>query len=438
MSLAKRIAVVVLMTAFHCSAVERDDSGLGQVLLFPFFTTVNGWDSYLNISRPTSVLRIRVIDGLTGTATSTFAAYLKPGENLRIAMTESQSGSAVFRVAEGSCLLSDSGSWGGSGFDFPLSSQTGMIEVYAVNVDDDPPSSILSKSSCEALAQRWEPGGAWSADSNESIRQNGVDKLISGHVDWVNVELGLSAEVPAIALSNVMAEVPHSSPWSIGPSLLDADPIARLKNGDLVVPPSQQGIDAVALVLSTQEGTITNDVVLDRGVAARTDWIVSFPLRGYKNYGGYEVQIHDTYKFCNEFNFGSGDGTFINPLTRLWSYVGGGESSSPFTDIDPAPLVSYSGFLCDAVNLLNFGKGSPIFLHPDDSLQLNVPVGEPPFDFDASSVSLQYRFSDGFSEQNKNNGRPVVAYRVSVFLNGMLSNSGVLANYMFVKPHIVE
>ena len=111
------------------------------------------------------------------------------------------------------------------------------------------------------------------------------------------------------------------------------------------------------------------------------DWIASFPLRGYKDFGDYHVEI---------------DGV-----------------------------------------MRTFEENSPIFLTPGSRLQESIAEGKG-FEFPSESISVRYNFSDGNSDSTKNDGRPVVAYRVTSCVTGILDGGNVLSNFMFLRPHIVE
>jgi hypothetical protein len=439
----------ILLTSLVCFtpfalAVERSDNGKGQVLLFPFFTTENGWDSYINTILSVSdrkYLKVRVLNGVDGAVVNSFNVYIKQAENWRAALAQIEPNNPILRVSEGYCTISSDGSFGGPGTDFPLNTSTGLIEVYQVGVRDDRLTNVLMNASCEELAQRWEEGGAWDENPMADLNVTELHADIIGQFEIINVARGLSSEQPAIGLRDFMPSIPHTAPGSNSPNLADAEPIARLDTGEIVQPESGEGIDAVALLLSTRKGTITNDVVLSTEVAASTDWIVSFPLRGYKDYGSHQVEIDGVMRTCNE-NEPTGDAAVYidTQLHNHWTSWGGGRYwSGTLLEIDPVPPQRYTPFLCYAVNVLTFGDTAPILLSPGSILQENVglvPDGD--LQFPSDSFTVTYTFSDGSSLPEKNDGRPVVAYRVTSFVNGTLEGGNVLSNYLFMRPHVVE
>lgn len=106
-------------------------------------------------------------------------------------------------------------------------------------------------------------------------------------------------------------------------------------------------------------------------------------------------------------------------------------------DIDPTPMGPHAPFLCYSVNVLAFDERPSVFL-PDDSKLLTT--AESTLTSSSPSSTLQYTFSDGFvySTLAKNEGRPVLAFRATTFVNGTLNGGSILANYMILKAHKVD
>lgn len=416
------------------SAVQRDYFGEGQVLLFPFFTAENGWDTYLNVSTRydrSIILKVRVLDGEDGVVVNTFNVYLDQFQNWRAAIAQNVDDQSILRIAEGACAIADSGVFGGAGTDFPLATATGMIEVYEVGTLRGDSEDL----GCEELANQWLAGGVWATDPLEEV-SSGYN--ISGHFNLVNVEQGLSAEHVATGLTDFSETMAHTSPFNTGsPSLAEADPTAILPSGEQVDLGPGQGIDAIALLLSTNEGYIANDVVTAVDIGASTDWVVSFPLRGYKSYGFFDLEIDGVTRSCNHYRRADGEAQTIQAgLNGPWMGWGGGAfaGGSP-SDIAPEPQVQYSAFLCYSVNVLAFSDDSSVFLPSSSKLLTFVAPDLVPA---SPSSTVQYRFFDGIGSANRNDGRPVLAFRATTFLNGTLDGGSVLANYMILKPHRVR
>ena len=434
-----RITVLFLLLVYlpAVTAVERNNFGKGQVLLFPFFNAENGWNTLINVTLPPfflgHILKVRVLDGEDGVAVNTFNVYAQSHQNWRAAIIQDNEGQAFLQVAEGACTISESGQSGGPGTEFPLAARTGMLEVYQVSYYVR---IIGQELECEELAERWQSGGAWTIDPLRDLQPQNTE--IVGHFDLVQVEQGLSAEHSATGLKDFTGTIPHTAPGDVeSPSLADADPMATLSSGVEVEPDSGEGIDAIALLLATRDGTMTNDVVIAPSIGANTDWIVSFPLRGYERYGDHEFEIDGVDRTCNANTLTNGGQGILRRLTDSpWIGWGGGvRFGQIFSDITPDPVLPYSLFLCYSVNVLAFEDQSPTLLPEDSKLFTPVALSSAPL---PPSVTLRYTFSDGLSEPDKNDGRPVLAFRATTFANGTLNNGAVLANYMILKSHLVE
>lgn len=416
-------------------AVERDFFGAGQVLLFPFFTTENGWDTYLNVSarydRP-NILKVRVLDSEDGVAVDIFNVYIENYGNFRAAITQDSDDRTILKIAEGFCVIADSGTFGGVGTDFPLSTATGMVEVYEIGYLRGETSDL----ECPELANQWEAGGAWALDPLEDVAQ--INYNISGHFNLVSVEQGLSAEHVATGLKNFASTIAHTAPFDTSsPSLAEADPTARLPSGIQVDLGPGQGVDAIALLLSTNQGYITNDVVTAAEIGARTDWVVSFPLRGYKSYGAYNLNIDGVTRSCNHYRRAFGEAlTIVAGSNGPWTgWGGGGFAGGSPNEISPDPPVPYSPFLCYSVNVLAFGDQPSVFMPSESTLLTAVDADLTPA---TPSSTVRYAFFDGFSNPGEITGRPVLAFRATAFANGTLNGGTVLANYMILKPHRVN
>ncbi|MEZ5567407.1 MAG: hypothetical protein R3E54_03535 [Halioglobus sp.] len=213
-------------------AVERNWRGSGEVLILPFFNSLNGWDTYLNLSMlpyERGIFRLRILDGDTGRAVNGFNIYSYWSENWRASITQVDGGT-VLRIAEGSCTLAGDGTFGGAGTEFALGADVGIVEVYAVSRRIN---SSLREETCDDIAARWEPGGAWAQDPDADLRV-WENSRVGGQVGLVQVQVqsGLSAEYQAIALSEFADDIAHTHPASGSPSLADAAPIARLESGE--------------------------------------------------------------------------------------------------------------------------------------------------------------------------------------------------------------
>jgi len=425
-------ALVFTVLAARVWSISLDRDGAGQVLLYPFFTVENGWDTYINVSIPPfggRILRMRILEPEHGELVKSFTLYGKSGENLRAAITRRSDEAIVLRTAEGGCIVADDGGFGASGTDFALDSATGMVEIYLE-------SRVLNVStrnlSCETLAARWEEGGVWRAPagSTDGLSSVSDDDEISGRFSLINVERGLAAELPALGLRHFNDFIPHVAPESIVPSLLDAMPVATLVSGEEVVPESGEGIDAIALLLEDRSQWITNEVITEPGIGAATDWVLSFPLTAYRLYRPHRFFFGEQERACSAINVSQGPG---GPMledrldSSYWYSWGGGGTACDGCGvaIDPPPTVPRPASLCNAVNVLSFGDPPPVLAAENSPLLHAVP--------NAGSFAGPVVFPNSTARLRVQG--PLIAFRATTFANGTLEGGSVLANYMQMTRH---
>ncbi|MEZ5567406.1 MAG: hypothetical protein R3E54_03530 [Halioglobus sp.] len=180
------------------------------------------------------------------------------------------------------------------------------------------------------------------------------------------------------------------------------------------------------------QGSITNDVVRAQDIDANTEWIVTFPLKGYKTFGPDVVEIDGEPRDCTSLGQAEEPGKpFLERRAESpWLIWAGGDSWGGFSDLAPLPIVRVKAALCRAVNLIAFGNSESMFL-PDDSV-LRERMLDSGFSFplfiEAPSLGAQLYLGSA----------PVVGFRATTFVNGTLQGGKVLANYMLLRPHRVE
>ena len=77
--LAAAVAMSCAMSAAH--AVNVNNDGLGEVLLFPYYTAAAGNDTYINIVNTTAdvkAVKVRFVEGMNSVEVLDFNLYLSP------------------------------------------------------------------------------------------------------------------------------------------------------------------------------------------------------------------------------------------------------------------------------------------------------------------------------------------------------------------------
>jgi hypothetical protein len=230
--------------------------------------------------------------------------------------------------------------------------------------------------------------------------------------------------------------ISHTSPFDPSPNLAEAKPVATSMTGVDVVPESGEGIDAVATVLS--HDVYENDVVTEETIGTSTDWVISYPLTGYKNHRPITVTIDGDERNCETFKLPPVEGepivdsesASLEPIFISWGqgHQIGNEATDPGNIAPRPPRIKVGTALCSAVNLIGF-EGKPSILAPSDSPDVENISGV--IASDSSMLRMQFVHSDetGFS-------RPVLGFRLTKFVNGTLEEGKTLANYAVIKPHL--
>jgi hypothetical protein len=428
------LALILAFVGTPAHAVEvRSD---GEVLVFPFFGADNGWDSLIDISigPESAILKIRVRDGVNGAEVGSFNVYGFGNDGWRASISKSEAGSVQMRIAEGSCTIGENLHHGGVGTVFPIDADVGTLEVYAISGRLSDPASM---GSCADLAARWGPGGVWRTDASSDLVAAPAPR-ISGELTLVRVADGLAASLEATALHNFSDSIPHTAPWSASPNLAEADPVAKLPGQDsAVVPTSGLGVDAVATVLGLGPlGTVANDVVTLSSIDASTDWVLSYPLDGYRRYRPFTANIGGEERGCETLGqlHSEGEPHIEIPVDhqalRSW---GGGDYKDQHTEVEitPAPTTRTVALqVCHAVNVLAFEGRSSVLVSGVSPL-VTVVKGAT-----AAEVSmLEWKPVHPVYPAQSGIGRPVLGFRLTTFINGTLDEGHVLANYATLKPH---
>lgn len=416
-------------------------------MIFPVFIADNGWDTYVNVqaaSRSTATsggkqalsLRVVLREGRNGDIIDTFNTYAthpNGQSSWRAALYRNARGQTRLRVAEGQCLVDSSGdAHAGPGVELPVASPVGLIEVYSMAEPSRFDGGLEMPLSCESFAAAWEsPGGRWSVDPSDGKTLVQTSE-ISGHGTLINVQQGLSGIYQAVALKRFSADdvLLHTDPASLSPNLADAQPtIAGNRR-------FSDGISAVAHLLTTR--SLSNDVVALDGVAASTDWIISYPTSGYHDARPFSVVIEGQPRNCSSFGDvgpdpGPGEVSVSTSSVRAKNVFFGvsrdGAWRGSFGDpqLDPAPPVDVGVALCNAINILTF-NGRPSMLLPEGSPYLENLDG---LVGDAGHVW----WAPVGIDSGADGGEPVLALRLTRFVNGTLEDGSVLSNYLFMDAH---
>lgn len=301
------VAIACLaLAAGDATAVALNPRGVGEVLIYPYYTVNGGQDTLLtldNVSDIGKAARVFIREGANGREVMGFFVFLAPHDSWSGAISSSGEG-ALARIgsSDRSCVDYWSSNPqpfstsefnptypGGipSGWKTPDRTREGMIEV--INAGDIVPGSALD------LATK--PGQDGSAPSCSGARADvhliaylqAPTEGLTGTAAIANVAQGTFYPYDAVALSGFSDAVlinPTAALWSGLDRAYNSDATngrARAKlvtgGGEPLALDYARGIDAVSAVFMADH--LYNEYLDNADIGAATDWVVTFPTRQF-------------------------------------------------------------------------------------------------------------------------------------------------------------
>lgn len=464
------------------NAVNVNPDGLGQVLLYPYYSARGGNDTFVTIVNTTDrakAVKIRFLEALNSQEVLDFNIYMSAFDVWAAAITEDgDTGGGRVVINDTTCtapylleeadgsqeflttLFTDGGP---TGADRTRSGYLEVIEMGEITAGTDaeaaathdsdgvpPVSGAKDTRVCGLFQERWVEAskangtGVWLDDATTDIDPPAGGLFGSGAV--INVAEGTMFSYNATAIDGFWADgaIGHSDPGDLDPSLLDADVDSTVFiNGDVSEETWNAGIDAVNAVLTLE--TLMNEYNVAAGVAGASEWVVTFPTKRF---------------FVNNGEGGTADAPFTDnwdPETAPWScdvmdlQVWDREEQTPGPDtggvvVSPADDPEESVFeLCREANVIRFANDgslpevSEIFKEPSPEVTAAPEYGYVNFDLPEAFEAGWARFDWSTFESrpatsgNKSIGLPGIGFWANTFTNGDLG--GTLANYGGAHAH---
>ncbi len=297
-------AFSALFTMGSASGVALNPRGLGQVLIFPYYTVNKSQDTLLSIGNAGDtgkVVHVRFRESYNARNVLEFDVFLSPHDVWTAAVTQtSDTGPALIRTSDRSCtnppIVSVGQQFLDSGYvtENPDSgpqtlarTREGFIEAIAVG--DTTPGSALDQTITHV--QNGTPGGGVPA-CDAAVLQSSAPTVaptpnLFGSVAIVNVGQGTFFGYTPDALTGFTDQALATSGAASGPTLDEANttvaaPLTRasvLVGGRPIDVDYQFPIDAVSAVFMAD--SIFNEYFVDPSFGANTDWVVTLPTREF-------------------------------------------------------------------------------------------------------------------------------------------------------------
>lgn len=463
------VAVLAAMAGVNgAQAVHVNSDGLGQVLLYPYYTTTEGQDTYINLVNTTNdykAVKVRILESMNSREVLDFNLYLSPQDHWSAVIYADPDGDgAVIRSDDNSCTvplgISNHQVIPFRNFEYETDSVDGLertkegyVEVIEMATlyfgSEDWPADILHiagdapgegvPGDCQDLDDSWNNGGVW--DSNPGDGASLPTGGLYGYGVLIDVQEGTDATYDAVALDNFVDPLfgthLHSEPGDLLPSLASAFPAYDTIIGNNVVSGDTSGntlpgLDAVSATII--HNAIANDYVLESDIEGGTDWVITFPTkRDYVNRIPALAPFTDSWDpltstSCEEFSLLYWDREERPPGAPITS-----NDFSPQRPETPDVLS-----LCAEANVLSF-NGSNV---------LEADIGR-----NGTNLDLEEGFENGWAVMdfvntsagrpplvagaNTFEGLPVIGFAVQKYVNSTLvvNDENVLSNYAGSVSH---
>jgi len=423
------------------SAVHVNPDGLGQVLIYPYYTTQTSgvaqpFNSLLSVVNSTSsakAVKVRFLEGKNSREVLDFNLYLSPRDVWVAGIVPTgltaASGAGIY-TPDKSCttpvVSADAtnptpfvnfayvGDSGGDGLD---RTREGYVEIIEMgNVTGVTAAAVTHSAGVPACT-----GSALAdavAQANTVLGNGGL----FGGITLINVLSGEDVTADAVALEAFRTT---GSPIWFAPGVTLPDltlanpPQAEIFNGSTATTYSfATGIDAVSAAL--MHNTLMNEYVLDATTKSGTDWVVTFPTKRF-----YVSGSTASPPFQRPFSGGQAcDDVAITTWDREERSITVLTGFSP-----PAPTSPVS--LCYEANVVTF-KGSNVLgsANLKDLTAATLPTGAQNgwalFDLTSSlSGSVTAHRLTSTAPVATFNGLPVIGFMVETFNNGAIPLTGV-------------
>jgi hypothetical protein len=301
------------------NAVDLNPDGLGQVLIYPYYTVNKGQSTAFSVVNTDSVngkaVKVRFLEGYNSREVLDFNLFLSPNDvwTAVITQTGDDSSGAQVSTADHSCTTPSVASLGpvpfstaafngGAGSPFPADggptdvtrTREGYFEL--ISMGDIVPGTPLFDTTLHD--QTGTPdAGTPACGSPIALGNPGTPGWLApptgglfGAGQVVNIDEGTLYTYNAEAIDGFTATTLFSTSGLLNPSLLQANTnnssfpggaVAYIfgAGGQLITLDYADGIDAVSAVFTAD--TLYNEFFTDANLGAATDWVVTFPTKRF-------------------------------------------------------------------------------------------------------------------------------------------------------------
>ncbi|MES2935984.1 MAG: hypothetical protein V4805_21155 [Pseudomonadota bacterium] len=444
-------------------AVSLSQDGVGQVLIYPYYTVRGGFDTYLSVVNHTSqakALKVRFRESKNGREVLNFNLYLGGRDVWTAAVVATPQGAKMI-TADKSCTapgipaggvdfvnfafngvkVPGLGHAGGDGEDQSLDrTREGYFEIIEMGTitSSDVALAVSHQSGIPANCDLVQTSAMDMSIGGGATAAAPPSGGLSGTVTLINVSAGTDYSHDPVVLSGFSNVNLWQAPGSTLPDLSSATPKTSLLIKDDVAVASTwaRGVDAVSALL--MHDSLFNEFVMEPTTLSGTDWVVTMPTKHfYVPVVGNPVQ--PVAPFGSEFDADLGGACEVTVKARFEpvaefpgfpTYDRAQEKiSSPdmiFIGVPDVPT------LCWESSVFTF---IPPMLDDERSNVLHSPLAAPILVLRASftngwmEIPLAGSAANVLTSRNGDiyKGLPAIGFMVQDFVNGNVN--GLLSNY---------
>ena len=308
--LVSAAALVLLLFVQSAYAVSLSPSGIGQALVYPYYTVNKSQDtliSVVNASDISKAVQVRFLEGYNGRDTLAFALFLSPHDVWTASISQvADDGGAMLKTSDASCTVPVIPASGvalrGSDYDGtgavpadggPTSitrTREGFIEFFAIaDITPGSPTDVaITHTQTGTPGEGAPPGCATLNDATVQPDEVAPTGGIFGSGSIVNVGQGTFFAYNADALAG-FTDVPLDSPSGTLASFQDAnssEAVSGVATAYVETPDGRPlaldyafGVDAVSAIFMAD--AIYNEYIIAASLGANTDWVVTFPTKNF-------------------------------------------------------------------------------------------------------------------------------------------------------------
>ncbi len=448
------VALLLLANASFSVAVQLGRKGVGEVLIYPYYTVNNSLNSLYSVVNTTDqpkAFSVRFLEGEKGLEVLLFNVYIDAydvwtGALVPVPSTiPNHEGEPSVMHVTGDHTCAPFLNKGGQEFlPYVIDSESapedrnmqrataGHIEILELGVVTGAAAAAIDHGSigipanCASIQNDWSDNGQWDA---ELLDDPSGGLLGTGTI--VNVAEGLAFTYEAVALQNFwQGPGVHADPGSLEPDLNAAFPETKilLDSGELITSTWDHGYQAISALLT--QAQVVNEYALDAFIVGRTEWVMTFPTKGF------HVEGSDTElaPFSADFDGEICDRFRLEQWDREAQYSYGGRYLK-----SPRPPGGYLPRMCDNSNVLELVLPGGSIL--DNSRVLGA------YSRIALTMPAVAVTENGWARANFERaeptvpltgtaikGLPVIGFAVTQFTNGGAAQ-GLLAQYGSLSKH---